>query len=256
MKQQWEPDPIAPHLKSSVDLWIIDLNQESADHDQETLLSADEKSRAARFVFPQHHLAYSRARCALRCIIARYLHCEPNTIRFIYNPYGKPLLTERDTISPFFFNLSHSGSNALLVVSDIADVGTDIEQYRKDFATKEFARSTFSHQEYSALKTLDNREFASAFFRCWTRKESLIKAMGEGLSYSIKNFDVALDDVGSSLLMNIRDDQYTIDDWKIIQPLQVPGYSTAVTIRDTLNPITIQHYLYNHALPHKMVLTD
>jgi 4'-phosphopantetheinyl transferase len=88
--------------------------------------------------------------------------------------------------------MSHSHNVALVAVAKNKEVGVDVEHIRADFATEEIARRFFSRGEVETLNALAAEEQVAAFFRCWTRKEAYIKAIGRGLSQPLHGFDVTL----------------------------------------------------------------
>ena len=49
----------------------------------------------------------------------------------------------------------------------------------------------FHAGEVADLSTLPQAEVESAFFRCWTRKEAIVKALGLGLSLDLDRFRVS-----------------------------------------------------------------
>jgi 4'-phosphopantetheinyl transferase len=62
----------------------------------------------------------------------------------------------------------------------------------EDFDRLQIARHYFSPREVEALLALPAAAQKRAFFDCWTRKESYIKARGMGLSLPLDGFDVSL----------------------------------------------------------------
>src|SRR4029453_10457531 len=72
------------------------------------------------------------------------------------------------------------------------ELGVDVEHIRADFATEDIARRFFSRVEVATFNALKKDEQVGAFFRCWTRKEAYIKAIGRGLSEPLDAFDVTL----------------------------------------------------------------
>jgi 4'-phosphopantetheinyl transferase len=84
--------------------------------------------------------------------------------------------------SDVHFNLSHSGKWALIAVSEGAEVGVDVENVRRPDDLPAVARRLFSTGEQEALNRLTEEKYAQAFYRCWTRKEAVLKALGFGLS--------------------------------------------------------------------------
>lgn len=147
-------------------------------------LSADEEARAARFVTPRHAAAYRAARGGLRRVLAGYTGQPPADLRFDYGPQGKPSLRGGPA-----FNLSHAGHWAALAVAEAqVDLGIDIEAHRQ--VERAVAERFFSASEVAALSGLTGAAWELGFFRIWTRKEAVIKALGSGLSLPLDSFDV------------------------------------------------------------------
>lgn len=187
----WTEPPSSLSLEAgTVHLWRIALNQEDDVVERfRRTLEAGELERAGRFHFDKHRRHFIVARGFLRSVVARYLGSEAETLRFEYGAYGKPALASEHTLR---FNLSHSNEVALLGVSLDAEIGVDVEHIRADFASEDIARRYFSRAEVEVFNALPPEERVAAFFRCWTRKEAYIKAIGKGFSQSLSAFDVTL----------------------------------------------------------------
>ena len=69
-----------------------------------------------------------------------------------------------------------------------------------------------------------------AFYRGWTRKESFIKARGEGLSFPLAAFDVRLDATDEQSLLACRPEQSEIERAHHPSLDAPPGYSAALTV--------------------------
>ena len=104
----------------------------------------------------------------------------------------------------------------------------DVEKIRRDFRTSEIAERFFSTAERDSLRQLPDEQRHEAFFRCWTRKEAFIKALGEGLSHPLDQFDVSLTPDSPAVLLATRPDAQEVKRWKLWN-IQVPGdYSAAL----------------------------
>ncbi len=91
--------------------------------------------------------------------------------------HGKPQLAEHPE---WHFSLSHSGEWAVCALSD-SPIGVDVEQCRaKDYMA--LAQRFFSPTEQEQLRQCQENECQALFFQLWTQKESLLKAVGVGLS--------------------------------------------------------------------------
>jgi|SRR5688572_22460025 len=155
-------------------------------------LDTDEQTRASRFHFEKHRRRFIAGRGVLRSLLGRYLEIKPEEVRFAYGPYGKPTLDATHHAGPLRFNASHSHELAVYAFAQDHDVGIDVEYIKEDFATQEIAERFFSKYEVGILRALPREEQGAGFFRCWTRKEAYIKAIGSGLSHPLDQFDVTL----------------------------------------------------------------
>ena len=202
----WTEPPSSPSLETgTVHVWRIALSQEDDRLERfRSTLDLRELERAGRFHFDKHRRHFIVARGFLRSVVASYLGVQPQALQFEYGAYGKPALTSGHTLR---FNLSHSNEVALLAVALDAELGVDVEHIRPDFAGEDIARRYFSRAEVDVFNTLPPEERVAAFFRCWTRKEAYIKAIGKGFSQALDAFDVTLAPGVAPALLRAEDDE-------------------------------------------------
>lgn len=230
----WAEAPPSLLLEAgTVHVWRIALDQpdDSLDRFRRTL-EPDELNRASRFHFEKHRRHFIVARGFLRSVVARYLEMRPESLRFSYGAYGKPELTSEHVLR---FNLSHSHEVALLAVARDAELGVDVEHIREDFASEEIARRFFSRAEVEVFNALPKEEQVAAFFRCWTRKEAYIKAIGKGLSQALDAFDVTLAPDVQPALLRAEDDDASR--WLLTDINAGAGYAAALAIEAPITTI-------------------
>ncbi len=95
-----------------------------------------------------------------------------------YGEYGKPYSSKLGK----FFSISHSGDYCVLAVSH-NNIGVDIEKINPTRIG--VAKRVFTTSEMNCLK--DNE--ISNFFKIWTMKECLSKAVGKGINLDFKEVD-------------------------------------------------------------------
>jgi 4'-phosphopantetheinyl transferase len=184
--------------------------------------------RAGRFHFARDRDHYTVARAVLRDILGRYLGLAPASLRFKYNPFGKPSLD--DGARGVRFNLSHSGGIALYAVALGREVGVDVEQLKDEMDCGGVAERFFSPSEVAALRTLPPEAQKRAFFDCWTRKEAYVKARGDGLSLPLDSFDVSVAPGEPAALLRTRDDACEASRWTLRELSTEPGYAAALAV--------------------------
>jgi 4'-phosphopantetheinyl transferase len=152
-------------------------------------LPRGEKDRANRFLRAEDRALFALTRGTLRYLLSKATGVPADKIAFAEGPYGKPRLA--GTKGPHF-NVSHSGCWALIGFSGSRDIGVDIEFMRAAGGELDLARSFFTAAEYRSLKGLANGSLLSSFYKIWTCKEAVLKAIGSGISAHLKDFSVEL----------------------------------------------------------------
>jgi 4'-phosphopantetheinyl transferase len=188
IKSVWAIGPIRPILHyRHVHIWRIFLPiEEKIKAILQDSLSSDELYRVKKFHFKPDQERALVSRGGLRNILARYLNKMPNEIVFHYTPLGKPYLNN----STLNFNLSHSNLCVLIGIRENNLIGVDVEYYKKTVDYIPIAKNFFSQHEYAALSALPFEKQPLAFYRCWTRKEAFLKAIGNGLQTPLDQFTV------------------------------------------------------------------
>jgi len=178
---------------------------------------------ARKFRFAVDRNRYVIAHAALRLILAHKLGIDASGIDFRLGRFGKPYVPDVE------FNLSHSGSLALVAVGNVP-LGIDVECVRPIDALQ-LAAHYFSAFEVQILRRLSSDRLLSGFFACWTRKEAFLKATGEGLSRPLMQFDVS---VGmDALLLGTRPDEGEARRWRLHSLDVGPGYAAALCTKGT-----------------------
>lgn len=162
--------------------WSLDDDPPSG----EALLTDEERERSRRFVGPLLQRRFVAARSRLRALLGRHLGCDPRNLAFVLNEFGKPRLADHPGVH---FSLSHSQDRALLAVSDGPEIGADLEMMRP-IDHLDLARRYFHPDEVATIERNDDP--LQAFFRIWTLKEAVVKAIGLGLSLPLDGFAVSI----------------------------------------------------------------
>lgn len=171
------------------------------------VISISEQEKANRFFNVQDKKRYLVTRFALRRILSLFIDIPAGQIMFYQSGNRKP------AVHGIEFNLTHS-SNLLLIAISLHPVGVDIEFVQPDFTFEGIFSSICSSDEQFQILHADNP--VRSFYTCWTRKEAVLKASGEGLVDDMAKLDIAKDTVlhnGIPYLVRtfpLIDDQYIL----------------------------------------------
>ena len=189
------------------------------------ILSTEERARADRFHFDRDRMRFTIGRGLLRLLLGHCLGRAAHRVTFEYSSFGKPSLPAGQSVQ---FNVSHSGALILVAIARGRVLGVDVEQIRADMATAQIAQEFFSAIECRALATLPDSLQCDAFFSCWTRKEAYIKAIGEGLSMPLDQFDVAFLPGEEPRLLETRPEPAEASRWTLRSLEPGAGYKGAI----------------------------
>lgn len=155
-------------------LFLADIGNVKTEYAE--LLDRERAERVKRY-----RLTDDKKRCITAGLLIRRFIGDAEIVK---NEYGKPFASGGK-----YFNISHSGDYVLFALSE-CEIGCDIERFHYVDAVKT-GRVVFTDCETEML--LSSFDRLGAFFRLWTKKESLLKCMGEGFHRSARSVDVRYD---------------------------------------------------------------
>ena len=215
---------------NEVHVWRVALERGADEVGRlDVTLAPDEQERAASFIGNALGRRWTIARGALRVILGQYLGMSPKDVRFRYSVKGKPSI-DGPTDIDFRFNLAHSENLALIAIARDREVGIDVEAVRSGRDLERIAERFFSPREAATLKAISPPERDHAFYRCWTRKEAYLKAMGGGLSVPLDSFDVAFAPGAPAELLAIRGAPDEPGRWSMLAFDPGAGYAGALVV--------------------------
>jgi len=215
---------------SDVHLWIAPMPSRLPETDMSVVLDADEKRRSSSLRVEGDRHNYIFTHFVLRNILSKYVALDPKGIRFIVGSFGKPTLANSGNGKLPEFSLSHSGSMVVVALCIDRPLGVDIERVRTFKEAEDIARDHFSPQEYSLIHQRPREERVLEFFRCWTRKESYIKAVGQGLSMPLDSFDTCLSQGSSGRWISRSFEMSLTEKWWLADIAVPDGYTGAITV--------------------------
>ena len=196
-------------------------------------LDMNEQHRADMYIRNQHRERFVAAHYGVRRLLAEILDCDARTLRFVADANGKPQLSGYS----IQFNLTHSGNWAALAITPRSEVGIDVEMIRP--VERSLPQHYFSSREQAILATLKNEDWLHGFFRCWTSKEALLKAVGAGLSLPLDSFSVAIESNSQAFMLESSLAQLQPRDWSMLRLGCIPGYLGSLAFSSCLKSVSV-----------------
>jgi 4'-phosphopantetheinyl transferase len=190
-------------------------------------LDQAEQEKAERYRLPADRRRFIATRALLRCFLGAELKLRAENVALAMGPAGKPVLPN----SAIQFNVSHSGRFIAIALAQDCAVGIDVEEIRQRADFSGIARNFFHPRECADLASLSDKEALPAFYRCWTRKESIVKALGVGLRLPLASFRVSCLPGAQSQLLAVEDDGLRAGlgpNWSVYDLEPATGYAGAL----------------------------
>lgn len=195
-------------------------------------LPSDEARQASKHRYAKDCREFVVRRAVLRQLLARYSGQRAAELLFGFGSDGKPVLRN---VEDLHFSMSHACGIAVTAIAR-RPVGIDLEHVQKDlFGPSSLGRALFgealieqclSGREQSYVRGLPAEQRNRALYRCWTRKEAVLKALGTGLLYPPQQVNVV---AGTKRTCVIR---LFGRDWLVRQVAAPRGYAAAVAIEE------------------------
>ena len=169
----------------------VDLTPD-ADREAEavSLLDRAETERWRGFLSQRARREFALCRAALRVSLSERLGCADRELSFDRLEHGKPVAKVAGRPVDAGFNVSHSGRHGLIAIGGHDCLGVDVEERvpRRDLAG--IGSLVYGPAERRLLGNAAGRERVHLFYRLWSMKEALIKALGTGFSLNPSRFEV------------------------------------------------------------------
>lgn len=153
-------------------LFLADIRSVNPEHIYE--ISKERADKVRRLKMPD-----DKKRCIAGGLLINHFL---NGAKISVNEFGKPVAD-----NGMYFNISHSGDYVLFALSE-SEIGCDIEKMHYVNAQRT-GKLVFCENEMKKIISATDR--LRAFFDLWTRKESLLKCIGEGFHRKAKSVDAS-----------------------------------------------------------------
>lgn len=208
-------------------------------------LSANEQAQAIRYHSKLLTDRYIISHGILRYILSYYIKQSPKSLEFITNKYGKPSLKG----SNIKFNMSHSHNIVCYIIAFNNKVGIDIEVNDNNLDIMELSKLVLTTKENMLLESLEYDEQRKTFYDLWTKKEALVKAIGEGLSYPINTIEALSMASGDKVTLTSINNSVSQELYTYTLELEL-NYSAAIATETKINEIVYikihdQHQSFN-----------
>ena len=214
-KPWWKP------LRSMGDVSVthVDLSPRADGQEASALewLDESERSRTRKFVNSSARRRYVLCRAATRALLCRRLDCANERLEFGESRYGKPFAILDRKPAPISFNVSHSSANGLVAVASEGRVGVDIEERVAPRDLDSLIGYILAPEEQAELALESGAGKVRLFFKLWTIKEALLKALGTGFYLDMAKFEVPLSiregSAGIFRFPHISDVRWQVEYW-------------------------------------------
>ncbi|HUH29218.1 4'-phosphopantetheinyl transferase family protein [Gelidibacter sp.] len=147
-------------------------------------LSDSECQRANRYHFIKDKNRFIICRALLKLLLAEYTALDISQISIEVDAHKKPYLPSHPSV---YFNVSHSLDYAIIAIAE-NPVGVDLEYINKEFNYKEILPNVYHQKEMDEIEISKDKYLT--FYKLWTRKEAVVKAIGKGIDNDLYKISV------------------------------------------------------------------
>ncbi|QVL34689.1 4'-phosphopantetheinyl transferase superfamily protein [Telmatocola sphagniphila] len=220
---EWTPFIELPD--NEVHVWVAPLAENGSNGSHQRFLCEEELKRAEKFRSEKTRSQFISSRGTLRWLLSGYLGHEPEQVAITYEAAGKPILAGQ----PFYFNVTHSEEVAAYAVSKAGRVGLDIERLRTMENIESIIERFFTQNEFQAFQQVPLELKEIIFFRMWTRKEALLKAIGQGI-HALELCEISVSPHEEPRVLKMMNEENCSDRWLLKDLDLAQGYQGALAL--------------------------
>ena len=211
----------------------------SPDADREAyafaLLDDEEKTRWRRFLAERARREFTLCRAALRIALAERLGCADRALSFGYLEHGKPFARVKGRRAAIGFNVSHSGRHGLIALALHDWLGVDVEERVSRYDLEGIGSLVYGPTERRLLTGAGESRKEYVFYRLWSIKEALIKAIGAGFSLNPSGFEIPGPMLQGGRSGLFRFPHAPTESWRLLD-LGAARFAAALAYRETPSP--------------------
>jgi 4'-phosphopantetheinyl transferase len=219
-------------LSNQVHIWAVDLEHWGFPcHEAMQMLPESERKQSERFRFEILKTRYIKGHYLLRSLLGMYLGIDFYDQEFHIHKYGKPSLKNTQAEDSIYFNMSNSKNTCICVFRQHGDIGVDVEKIHELSNLDRIVERFFSPLERKKIRSLSEQSRKKTFFKYWTRKEALLKAMGVGLSFPLDKVDVTDDQEETAEAFVKTTGLHAESEWTLKDINVFEGFASAIALQ-------------------------
>lgn len=223
--EQW-PNELAPPVMA-----VFRYSIQAADQPLlYSMLLPNEQQRAGKFGQLADRQRFVAGRGWLRWLAGQLTATPPGLVQLAAGLFGKPELINPETnAATWHVNVSHAGEWVLVAIGS-GPVGVDVEWISPDWPYQELIPSSFNADDQAYLAA--SADARALFYTFWTRKESLLKATGQGLTNDLRRIS------SSKGVHQVVDEALAeVSTWRAMSFSVAAGYVGAVACQEPALPV-------------------
>ena len=181
-----------------------------------SILDETERRRYHRIQSGRARREFVLCRAALRVNLTERLGCTGRQLSFGCLEHGKPFAKVAGRPVGTAFNVSHSDPHGLIAIADNGCVGVDLEMRSTQRDLEGIGSFVYGPEEQRLLKKAKGWQKVHLFYRLWSLKEALIKALGTGFSLSPSEFEIPDSILGGASSCIFRYPHQPSDAWRLV----------------------------------------
>jgi 4'-phosphopantetheinyl transferase len=211
--------------EGEVSVWKLDPNDLTLDMDRfKELLSVTERLRLERYADPAARREFVICRGVLHMLLSFLSGGDMTAVEIHEDRNGKPHMDTDGHTHPLEFNIAHTRGLCLIACSREMEMGVDVERIQalpelEDMACKYLAPLEMAQWRETALS-----QRTDLFYRFWSAKEALLKALGSGLRIPPAQVDTIEVLAGGSLSGRQDDGYYFEVGTCLLEALPLPDH--------------------------------
>jgi 4'-phosphopantetheinyl transferase len=196
---------------------------DDASHIVSSFATAEDRRMCERYSRPVRRRQSLAARALLRVSLSRLFDRPPQSWRLSHSASGKPVVRTSSGSEVAKISISHSRGLVACAISDLGSIGIDVEYCAPGRRIVNIAEMTFGEAELAAV----GREGSAAFYKIWTLREAMAKALGLGVVNMASQSDLfSSAPVGKAWSVSVKRER-----WTFLHSKYLRNYSLSIALK-------------------------